>query len=234
MSEIHDISEEHTLTSLPSVSSENTELPLDFGPLIDNDTEDFVFTTPPPGARTVGRRRLWLTILIIGLLVLLIGGGIFTFQAFHRPTPVTYTQAAASVGNLTVTASGTGPVQAGAVYNLNFAASATIKSINVQVGQQVTQGQVLATLDPTSLQDAINQAQDSVNAAQTSLDNAYTSLSNTRSQQSAAIDNAKITEQTDLTNCQNTGTPSGGNSGGNPTATPTPPSSTTISNCKSR
>jgi multidrug efflux pump subunit AcrA (membrane-fusion protein) len=238
MSEIHDISDEQTVPALPSVPPRTEEPPFDFGPLIDNETEDFVFTSPPPGAHP-SRRKLWITLVSIVVLVLLIGGGVFAFQLAHRPAPVTYTQAAATVGNLTVTVSGTGPIQAGAVYNLNFAtsgsSSATIKSIDVHVGEQVQAGQVLATLDPTSLQDAVNQAQDSVNAAQTSLNNAYASLSNAQSQASATIDNAQITEQNDLTNCEKTGTPTGNSGGGSggANATPTPtPSSSTIANCK--
>ncbi len=239
MSETQDISEASTIPKMPSVPSETPEYPMDFGPLIDSDTDDFDFTPAPPTLRPKSRRRLWITLLVIALLVILLGGGSLVYARLKSPPPVTYTQSAATIGNLVVTVSGTGPVQAGATYDLNFSASAPIKTINVQVGQQVTKGQTLATLDPTTLQDAVNQAQNSVNAAQAAVDNAENSLTNTTNQENTALDLAKITEQTDLQNCQKYGTPNGpsggGSGGGGSAATPTPtptPSPSTIATCE--
>jgi len=233
MSETHDISEASTSPAMPALPKETPAFPTDFGPLIDNE-EDFELTPPPPAYR--GRkRRTWLILLIVGLLVILLGGGLFTYRLLTRPPAIQYTQATATVGNLTVTVSGTGPVEAGAIYNLNFSASGPVQTINVQVGQHVTQGQVLATLDPTALQDAVNQAQNSVNAAQTAVNNAQTNLNNTENQQNTAIDIAQINEQNELNSCKATGSPnsSSGGGSGNPTATPTPtPNPTTVANCE--
>ncbi len=233
MSETHDISEASTTPAMPAVPTEPASFPLDFGSLLDQDTEDFDFTPPPP-AYPARKRRTWLILLIVGLLIILLGGSILTFQLLRRSPVIQYTQAAATIGNLTVTVSGTGPVQAGAIYNLNFSANAPIQTIDVQVGQHVNQGQVLATLDPTALQDAVNQAQNSVNAAQTAVSNAQTNLSNTQNQQNTALDIAKINEQNALNSCKATGSPnSGSGGGGNPTATPTPtPNPTTVANCE--
>lgn len=246
MSETQDISEASTIPAIPTVPAETPNLPLDFGPLIDdNDADDFDLTPPPP-AYARPRRKLWFTLGIIALLVILLGGGIFAFARAHAAPAVQYTQTAATVGNLTVTVSGTGPVQAGAIYNLNFAASAPIQTIDVQVGQQVTAGQKLATLDPTSLQDAVNQAQNSVNSAQTAVNNAENNLGNTESQENNTIAIAKINENNELASCQKTGSPgtgsgsgsgSGGGSGGgaNAVGTPTPTptvSQTTVTSCE--
>jgi multidrug efflux pump subunit AcrA (membrane-fusion protein) len=236
MSETRDISEASTIPAIPTVPAETPNLPLDFGPLIDdNDADDFDLTPPPP-AYARPRRKLWLTLGIIALLVILLGGGIFALARAHATPAVQYTQAAATVGNLTVTVSGTGPVQAGAIYNLNFATSAPIQTIDVQVGQQVTAGQKLATLDPTSLQDAVNQAQNNVNSAQTAVNNAENNLGNTESQENNSLAIAKINEQNQLASCKATGTSgsgsgsgSGGGSGTAPTATPNP---TTVANCE--
>lgn len=235
MSETHDIFDASTLPAVPAVPAGESGLPMDFEPLIDTDTDDFDFTPVPPAPYARRKPKPWLIALIVALVLLLLGGGLLTYRNLTRAPAVQYTQAAATVSNLTVTASGTGPVQAGAIYNLNFATSAPIQTIDVQVGQQVTQGQKLATLDPTALQDVVNQAQNSVNAAQTSLNNAYTSLSNTKNQQAATTDNAKITETNQLNSCQTYGTPNppAGGGSGNSTATPTPtPNPTTIANCK--
>ena len=149
--------------------------PMDFGPLID-DTEDFDFTPMPPIVNSRRRRPRWLVWLIVGLLVILIGGGIFTFLRSSGTKPVQYTQSAVTTGNLTVTVAGSGPVSPNAVYDLNFSASAPITAIYVKVGDRVTTGQKLAALDPTTLQDAVNQAQVTVNSAQNSLNQAETNL----------------------------------------------------------
>lgn len=246
MSETHNVFDASTIPAVPAVTPQTSDLPMDFQPLIEDGIDDSEFTPVPP--YPTRKRNPWLIALIIVLVILLIGGGLLTYRRLTRPPAVQYTQVAATVGNLTVTVSGTGPVQAGAVYNLNFAASAPIQTIDVHVGQQVTQGQQLATLDPTSLQDALNQAQNNVNAAQNGLNNASTNLSNVKSQQAAVTDNAKLTEQTQLTNCALFGTPNapgaGGGSGsgtggksGTPIATSTPgatptPDPTTVANCK--
>jgi multidrug efflux pump subunit AcrA (membrane-fusion protein) len=184
------------------------------------------FDLAPAPTYHARRRRTWLLLLLIGLLVILLGGSLFTYRLLARPPAVQYTQAAATVGNLTVTVSGTGPLQAGAIYNLNFASSAAIQTINVQVGQHVTRGQVLATLDPTALQDAVNQASNSVSSAQTAVNNAQSALTSTHKQQNLALDIAKINQQNGLNSCKATGSPgsggSGSGSGPNPSPTPTP------------
>lgn len=239
MSETPENISEASTVRMPSVPA-STDLPMDFSPLIDDETDDFAFTPVPPSPYAKKRRNPWMIALIVVLVIVLLLGGLFIYRRANGAAQVRYTQSAATTGNLVVTVSATGPVQAGAIYNLNFATSAPIQSIDVQVGQQVTQGQELATLDPTALQDAVNQAQNGVNSAQTSLNNAYTSLSNTRNQEAATLNNAYITEQTDLNNCKLYGTPnvpgnggnSGGSNGGNQTGTPTPTPTPNSANCK--
>lgn len=244
MSDIQDISEAHTIPAMPTVpaaSSQASGMPLDFGPLIDDsdNTDDFELTPMPPVLRPGQRRKRWLIILIACLVVLLVGGGIFTYISLSRPPAVQYTQAAASVGNLAVTVSGTGPVEPNAIYNLNFSASAPIQAIYVKVGDQVTAGQKLAKLDPTSLQDAVNQAQNNVNSAQTALNQAQTNLGNTQSQQATSLNIAYLNEQKALSACtsSNSGTTGGNGTAAAGTPTPTPTANATatataVSNCK--
>lgn len=229
MSETHDRAEASTVPAMPTLAT--TTGGLDFSSLLDQETEDFDLTAPP--TYHTRKRRPWLLPLIIGLLVVLLGGSLLTYRLLRRPPAVQYTQAAATVGNLTVTVSGTGPVQAGAIYNLNFAANGPIQSINVQVGQHVNQGQVLATLNSTALQDALNQANNSVNSAQATVNNAQSTLNTTQKQQHIALDIAKINEQNGLNSCQTTGSPGSGTGGGStnppPTATPDP---ATVATCE--
>jgi multidrug efflux pump subunit AcrA (membrane-fusion protein) len=226
MSETQDISNEQTIPAMPSVTS---SFPLDLGSLFDSDPDDLDLTPLPKSARPGRKRRIWIPILIVGLLIILIGGGILTYINLNGTPPVQYIQSAATVGNLAVTVSGTGPVQPNAVYDLNFATSAPIQAIYVKVGDQVTQGQKLAEVNPTTLQDAVTQAQDSVNSAQTSVNNASTSLGNTENQQGTSLNIAYINEQNALKACASGGSSGGGGASATPTPTPDP---TTVANCK--
>jgi multidrug efflux pump subunit AcrA (membrane-fusion protein) len=213
--EAPDISEAHTAAMAAMPPDPNMPgMPMDFGPLID-DTEDFDLTQMPPMPRRKRRLR-WTAWVAIGLLVILIGAGIFVFLRSSHGTSVQYTQAAATTANLTVTVAGSGPVAANAVYNLNFSASAPITAIYVKVGERVTKGQKLAALDPTTLQDAVNQAQVTANSAATSLSEAQTNLSNAKTQQSTSLSIAQLNEQKALAACVPATTPTPG------PGTPTP------------
>ena len=181
---------------------DTAEISFDLGPLIDSDTDSIELSEMPPALRPARRRRRWvLTAVIIALLIVLVGGGVFAYMQFTRPTPVQYTQAAASIGNIVVTTSATGPVAANAVYTMNFSASGTIQKIDVHVGQHVKAGQVLAQLSSVSLQDALNQAQQSLNSAETSVGTAEQSLGNTENQEGTARTIAYYQEQSALNTC---------------------------------
>ena len=212
--ETPDISELHTvpaMTALPP-STGGPQTPVDFEPLIDDTDADDLTPMPP----MVRRRRLrWPAWLVIGLLVILLGGGIFAYLRSTGSPPVHYTQAAATSGNLSVTVAGSGPVQAKAVYNLNFSsssasASSPITALYVKVGDRVKAGQKLAALDPTALQDAINQAQVTVNNDEVSLAQAQTALSNAGSAQATALNIAQLNEQKALAACVPAATPTPG------------------------
>ncbi|HEY6409407.1 MAG TPA: efflux RND transporter periplasmic adaptor subunit, partial [Ktedonobacteraceae bacterium] len=84
------------------------------------------------------------------------------------------------------------------VYNLVFTGTGKIAEIDVSVGQSVVENQVLAKLDKTSLQDAVDQARAGVLTAQTSLSNAQANLNKTQTQSQASIQSG----QTTLNNAQ--------------------------------
>lgn len=195
------------------MSSEDVEMKLQ--PLFDEDTaetEAIDLKLEQPRSR----RRLWLTVLIIVLLLSLIGGSLFFYLQFTRPPAVQFTQATATVGNISQKISATGPLNANAQYNMNFTVAGQVREIDVQIGQRVKQGQVLAKInvDMTALQDSLNQAQLGVTSAQTSLNQAEVSLGNTQNSNAAALTAARNQLQADLSNCSKTPTPS--------PATPTP------------
>ena len=77
---------------------------------------------------------------------------------------------AATTGTVTDTVAGTGTVAAATTDALSFTSSGKVTAVNVAVGDTVTAGQVLATIDPTELQSAYDAALATVATAQAKLD----------------------------------------------------------------
>ncbi|GAC1622467.1 MAG: efflux RND transporter periplasmic adaptor subunit [Ktedonobacteraceae bacterium] len=134
-------------------------------------------------------RRGWLIgMAIVLLLIILVPTTLFVIRSLRPPRVVFQTQHVTQ-GNLALVVSATGPVQ-GTLYNADFIATGKISEIDVKVGQQVKSGQVLAKLDATALQDALNQAQaslqqqkdygtqDAINIAQDQVNTAQDNLNN--------------------------------------------------------
>jgi macrolide-specific efflux system membrane fusion protein len=82
---------------------------------------------------------------------------------------------AVSRGSVVATVSASGSVQSGNTASADFATAGTISSISVKVGDAVTKGQVLATVDPTSSNAQLTTAQANLTAAKASLTRAQTS-----------------------------------------------------------
>lgn len=115
--------------------------------------------------------------LIIGMIVLaiVIGGGAFYFyqqqQANARTAATTRQTATLSRGDLAATVSGGGNIYAPQQTNLNFGVSnEPVTRVNVQVGDKVKQGDVLAEVDAAALQDAFKTAQANLASAQAAYD----------------------------------------------------------------
>jgi HlyD family secretion protein len=131
---------------------------------VDNEQASFVRPKPP------WWRRRGILIASALLLALLVAGSVFAAVQTHQKS-VTYQYQQVTQGDFSLLVNATGPVQSG-TYNVEFTGTGKITEIDVKVGQTVKQGQVLAKLDKTSLQDAVNEAQASLLAASSSLNNA--------------------------------------------------------------
>lgn len=79
------------------------------------------------------------------------------------------TVASASLGSVQQTVTASGTVEPARQAALSFTVSGTVTSVPVQVGDVVTAGQTLATVDPTALQADVQTAQASLTAALASL-----------------------------------------------------------------
>ena len=119
----------------------------------DRDVLDEV-ALPKPARR--GKRRRLITISV--LLVLVIAAGVVFYVFRSSSTTTTYQNIPVTQGNLVLTATATGSVQAN-TYDADFSTSGTLAAIYVHVGQQVHAGQKLARLNTTALQDALKVAQ---------------------------------------------------------------------------
>jgi multidrug efflux pump subunit AcrA (membrane-fusion protein) len=83
--------------------------------------------------------------------------------ASAAPAPVLVT---ATTGTIRQTVSATGTIEPSSQANLSFTVSGTVRSVDVAAGDTVKAGQVLATVDATDLQSAVDLAQANLTAAQ--------------------------------------------------------------------
>jgi len=120
--------------------------------LFADDAFDEPAAPPKPWYRRTGVLATIVAVLLVGLIA-----GTLAFIR-NQPQTITYTYGTVRSGNLAITVSATGPLQA-AAYGASFGVSGRLAEIDVKVGQQVQAGQQLAKLDATALQDALNQAQ---------------------------------------------------------------------------
>ena len=101
-------------------------------------------------------------------LVILASGGVWAFTEgpLHQgqATP-TYQTAPVTRGNLAITVSATGPISSTNTLPLTFKNAGRLAEVDVQVGDAVTAGQVLAKLDTADLEAQLAQSQAALNQA---------------------------------------------------------------------
>ena len=146
-------------------------------------------------ARGASGRRFVTLVAVLALLIAVLG----IILVPNLPPQVQL--ATVKQEDLALHVSASGNLQS-AIYDANFVGNGgKIGEIDVAVGQHVTEGQTLAKLDTTLLQDAVSEAQAAVNTAQTRVDNAQTNQSKTQNQADAEVTAAYSKEQADLKKC---------------------------------
>jgi HlyD family secretion protein len=106
------------------------------------------------------KKRLFISLAAVA--VLLAAGGVYYFRASaaaraQQAAPLQTAQV--TVGSITISASGSAELLAQQTADLAFDANGTLTEIDVQVGDKVKAGQVLARLDDSSAKNALQQAQ---------------------------------------------------------------------------
>ncbi|MDR0592398.1 MAG: HlyD family efflux transporter periplasmic adaptor subunit [Bifidobacteriaceae bacterium] len=114
------------------------------------------------------RRRRGAIITAAGLAVALgAGGGAAYWLA--RPSGPEYRTAVAAPGSVVQQASGTGTVGLVAQDQAAFQVAGTVADLAVAVGETVTAGQTLATLDPSDLDESVQEAEEALADAEEQL-----------------------------------------------------------------
>ena len=119
-----------------------------------------------------------------------------------------------TVANADITAdvSASGSLSAVGSQNLGFATSGKLRSVRVHVGDRVTAGQVLATIDATAAKAALAQAKGTLHAQQAGLDRLTTSTTVAGAQSTASQANTIV----EATTSQVAATAQGGRRGDQP------------------
>jgi len=133
------------------------------------------------------RIRLRLVAVLGGGVALAASGLAALLLTGHATATATSSATMATVkrGTVAQTVSAAGTVQAASTRGLSFGTSGTVTVLGVKAGDAVTAGQVLAKIDDSGAQDAVDSAQTAVDSAETTLARAKASASATPSASSA-------------------------------------------------
>ncbi len=107
--------------------------------------------------------------LAVAAAVVLGAAGGFVYMRAVSGADVQYRTAAASLGTVIQTVSLSGNLTPTFQTNLDFGSSGSVTAVDVQPGGTVTQGETLATIDPTQFQAQLAQAQAALASAQAKL-----------------------------------------------------------------
>ncbi|OIQ76732.1 macrolide export protein MacA [mine drainage metagenome] len=136
------------------------------------------------------------TLAINGILILaLAGGGYYAYTQINPATAAAPVRTVtAAIGTVTSSVAASGKVTSPGDIGLVFPNNGTVTSVNVQVGQKVKRGQLLATIDSTAATNALAQAQLSYRKSLLSVTSAAENVATAE----ANLATAKTTAQSNL------------------------------------
>ncbi len=106
---------------------------------------------------------------IIIIIVLILAVGAYAIYSFTKKPEPKYTTVKVIRGDVLQTVSATGTVEAETKLDLRFMNSGKIEKINVKIGDDIEEGEVLAKLDTSQLESQLTKAKASLNAATANL-----------------------------------------------------------------
>ena len=152
------------------------------------------------------RRRLLGKPFIIGIVVVVVAAGVGTFFLTRGDAAsVSYRTGVATLGTVTQTVSLSGNLAADGETDLDFQGAGKVTAVNVQPGQTVTAGEVLATQDPTTVDASLTQAEATLSSAEANLTQARSGASaSTLVQAEAQVNSAYVSYQNAVTSLADT------------------------------
>ena len=141
-------------------------------------------------------------VAVVAVAVVLAAGAVGLMYAHGSTAAPQYRTTSATLGTIKQTLSLTGNLTPIAQSNLNFQVSGTVTAVDVSVGQAVTAGQVLATVDPATLQATVTQAQANLTAdqAKQAADNSSNSSSIATARTTLSNDETAYTDTVNVSN----------------------------------
>jgi HlyD family secretion protein len=125
----------------------------------------------PQKPERIGSRKSkwrWRNWMLIPLAILVIGALVYWRSRATQAPATTTSFVTVTKGNLSQVISGSGSVSAARTIDVPFQQVGTITAVDVRVGEYVTKGQFLASIDDSTLQLALQQAQASLKSAEAS------------------------------------------------------------------
>jgi len=152
------------------------------------------------------RRRFLKMPLIIGAVVVIVAAGVGTFFLTRGDAAsVSYRTGVATLGTITQTVSLSGNLAPDGETDLDFEGSGKVTSVNVQPGQTVTTGEVLATQDPTTVDASLTQAEATLSAAEANLTQAKSgTTASSLTQAEGQVNSSYVSYQTAITSLADT------------------------------
>ena len=126
-------------------------------------------TVPKSRAARKRKRSIWLKMSVVLVVLAVAGGGYFYWQAQQAPPAAATIAVPVTQGNIDVNVTSSGSVQPNQTSALNFQQAGDVTSILVQVGDVVTKGQTLATINDKDLRFKEQKAEVALQAAQEKL-----------------------------------------------------------------
>jgi multidrug efflux pump subunit AcrA (membrane-fusion protein) len=152
------------------------------------------------------RRRLLSKPFIIGIVAVLVAAGVGTFFLTRgAAATVSYRTGVATLGTVTQTVSLSGNLAPDGETDLDFAGAGKVTAVNVQSGQTVTAGEVLATQDPSTVDASLTQAEATLASAQANLTQAEAGTSaSSLAQAEAQVSSSYVSYQNAVTSLADT------------------------------
>lgn len=130
--------------------------------------EDFAFDQDAAALQPRGRRwRRWIALALVVAVVA--ATAVWALNPFGKAAAASLVTARATSGTIVSSVSVSGSVASSSISELSFGTSGTVKAVNVAPGDKVTAGQILSTIDDSTLQVQLQVAQANLTAAQARL-----------------------------------------------------------------